>query len=435
MNALTKTSAALAVGILSTFATAASAQSLEGRWDASLIQKNTVIPFRLDISGSGPNLKATFYDGWKANETTTAAKFENGVLTLELEHYLTAITATYKNGELTGTLGSTSRQGSSSYGFQAKPYVAPTNLPTDYPNIAGIWEIPLEKPTAKGEKTQRFVVQQDGPNIAATTLRVDGDSGSHVGTYQDGKWVISHFDGSRPGQLEVKLNGDGTLEISQGGARRGAAAAAAEDAGPAKLIAYRPEVARAKGFPEPENYLTHTTVRDPNEPFAFSFPDVNGKIVSNTDPKFAGKVVLAIVTGTWCPNCHDEAQYLVQLYKTYHDKGLEIVALDFEEAEQQGSLERVHAFVKQYGVPYEYLIAGAPVEMWEKVPQAVNLNTWPATVFVGRDGLVKGVHSGFASPAAGVFNDQLKAEFTAKVEQLLSQKAVTGTPVASKAGF
>jgi thiol-disulfide isomerase/thioredoxin len=440
MNALTKTSAALAVGILSTFASAASAQSLEaqsidGRWDASLIEKNTVIPFRLDISGSGPTLKATFYDGWKANETTTAAKFENGVLTLELEHYLTAITATYKNGELTGTLGSTSRQGSSSYGFEAKPYVAPTNLPTDYPNIAGTWEIPLDKPTAKGEKTQRFVVQQDGPNIAATTLRVDGDSGSHVGTYKDGKWVISHFDGSRPGQFEVKLNSDGTLEISQGGARRGAAATGGEDAGPAKLIAYRPEVARAKGLPEPENYLTHTTVRDPNEPFAFSFPDVNGKIVSNTDPKFAGKVVLAIVTGTWCPNCHDEAQYLVQLYKKYHDKGLEIVALDFEEAEQQGSLERVHAFVKQYGVPYEYLIAGAPVEMWEKVPQAVNLNTWPATVFVGRDGLVKGVHSGFASPAAGVFNDELKAEFTSKVEQLLAQKPVTGTPVASKAGF
>ena len=27
--------------------------------------------------------------------------------------------------------------------------------------------------------------------------------------------------------------------------------------------------------------------------------------------------------------------------------------------------------------------------MWEKVPQAVNLNTWPATIFVGRDGKVK----------------------------------------------
>ncbi len=46
--------------------------------------------------------------------------------------------------------------------------------------------------------------------------------------------------------------------------------------------------------------------------------------------------------------------------------------------------------MKQYGVKYTYLIAGAPAEMWEKVPQLVNLNTWPATVFVGRDGTVQG---------------------------------------------
>lgn len=430
MNTFLKTGAVLAAGILSTFSIAG-AQSLDGRWDASLTQRGTVIPFRLDISGSGPTLKATFYDGWKVNETTTAAKFENGVLTLDLEHYLTTITATYKDGKLVGSLGSTSRAGTASYGFEAKPYVAPTDLATDYPNIAGTWEIPLDKPTAKGEKTQRFVVQQDGPNIAATTLRVDGDAGSHVGTYKDGKWIISHFDGSRPGLLEVRLNSDHNLEISQVGGRRGGG----EEGTANKLIAYRPEVARAKGFPEPENYLTHTTVRDPNETFAFSFNDADGKLRSNTDPQFAGKVVLAIVTGTWCPNCHDEAQYLVQLYKQYHDRGLEIVALDFEEAEQQGSLERVHAFVKQYGIPYPYLIAGAPVEMWEKVPQAVNLNTWPATIFVGRDGLVKDIHSGFASPAAGSFNDDLKAEFTSIVEKLLAQKPAGASPIAAKAGF
>ena len=100
-------------------------------------------------------------------------------------------------------------------------------------------------------------------------------------------------------------------------------------------------------------------------------------------------MVVAIVTGTWCPNCHDEAQYLVQLYKQYRDQGLEIVALDFEEPEQQDELARVKAFTEKYGVEYTYLIAGAPAEMWEKVPQLVNLNTWPATVFVGRDGRVK----------------------------------------------
>ena len=60
--------------------------------------------------------------------------------------------------------------------------------------------------------------------------------------------------------------------------------------------------------------------------------------------------------------------------------------------------------------------------MWEKVPQAVNLNTWPATIFIGRDGTIKGIHSEFASPASGQFNDQLKAEFESKIQQLLAER-------------
>jgi hypothetical protein len=36
---------------------------------------------------------------------------------------------------------------------------------------------------------------------------------------------------------------------------------------------------------------------------------------------------------------------------------------------------KTKAFIKQYGVEYSSLIAGAPAEMWEKVPQLVNLNT------------------------------------------------------------
>jgi len=60
--------------------------------------------------------------------------------------------------------------------------------------------------------------------------------------------------------------------------------------------------------------------------------------------------------------------------------------------------------------------------MWEKLPQAVNLNTWPATLFVGRDGKVKHIHTGFASPASGIFNEELKQEFTSQIEQLLKEK-------------
>jgi hypothetical protein len=63
------------------------------------------------------------------------------------------------------------------------------------------------------------------------------------------------------------------------------------------------------------------------------------------------------------------------------------------------------------------LIAGAPAEMWEKVPQAVNLNTWPATLFVGRDGRVKHIHAGFAAPASGVRRSRAIHPTTPGVQQ------------------
>jgi peroxiredoxin len=278
------------------------------------------------------------------------------------------------------------------------------------PQIGGVWEIEYE--SQKGEKAWRFIVKQNAADVSASILRIDGDTGALDGSFHDGKFLLSHFDGSRPLVAEVTPQPDGTLELLLKGAYTP----------DKKLIAYRPAVARAKSLPEPDDFVKHTTVRDPNEVFSFKFPDVNGKLISSDDPQFKGKVVLAIVTGTWCPNCHDEAQYLVQLFKKYHDQGLEIVALDFEEPEQQDSLSREKAFVKKYSVPYTYLIAGAPNEMWEKVPQAVNLNTWPATLFIGRDGRVKLIHSGFAAPASGEFNQQLKQEFTSTIETLLAGK-------------
>jgi len=417
-----------------------SADEIDGRWDASLLNNGPTVPFRLDISGAGPTLKGTFFDGFHPYDGTTSASYQDGDLLLKSEHYLTTISATLKEGELVGTARLQGPGYTLKYDFQAQRHVDTPTPAADVPSIAGSWEIPLATPSSKGEKAWRLIVQQQGADVAASILRVDGDTGAYSGTYRDGKWVLGHFDGSRPGVLELSSLPDGTLRavvhyealLRAFSGNDGSQKETATDGkgyeetrfGPATPVftAYRPEVARAKGLPEPENYETHTTVRDPNEKFTFNFPDVDGKLVSNEDPRFKGKVVLAIVTGTWCPNCHDEAQYLVELDKKYRDKGLAIVALDFEEPEQQGSLARERAFVQQYGVKYTYLIAGAPAEMWEKVPQAVNLNTWPATIFVGRDGLVKGIHSGFASPASGEFNSQLKQEFTAKIEQLLAEK-------------
>jgi len=433
----------LAVLISNTGVTFASnaVDSIDGRWDAALTTSGgNEIPFRLDLSGKANHLKGTLYDGFRPYEATTSASFQDGKLVLNIEHYLTTITAQLKDDQLVGSVASQGRGQSQQFGFHAVRHIdAPLTAAGSVPNIAGKWEIPLSTPSAKGEKAFRFVVEQHGAEAAATILRIDGDFGSHSGVYKDGKWVLSHFDGSRPSVIVVTPNADGTLSVQQRvnveNPTKGAAQAKPASTRSAyggddlpnsrsdSLVAYRPDAARAKGLPPPDDFLTHTTARDPHAYFTFSFPDDHGKLVSNHDPRFKGKVVLAIVTGTWCPNCHDEAQYLVQLDKKYRDKRLAIVALDFEEPDQQGNLEREHAFVKQYGVKYTYLIAGAPEEMWEKVPQLVNLNTWPATVFVGRDGTVRAVHSGFASEASGEFNTQLHQEFEDKIQALLAERA------------
>jgi thiol-disulfide isomerase/thioredoxin len=152
----------------------------------------------------------------------------------------------------------------------------------------------------------------------------------------------------------------------------------------------------------------------------FSFPDVTGRVVSDTDDRFEGKVVLVNITGSWCPNCH-EAPFLEELYWKYHGLGLEIVALDFEPAEQLETLSRVRAFIKRYGIEYTYLIAGEPSQLNEEIPLAENLNAWPTKFFVGRNGLVRSIHTGFTSQASGELDSRLKDDVRNEIAQLLSE--------------
>jgi len=136
-------------------------------------------------------------------------------------------------------------------------------------------------------------------------------------------------------------------------------------------------------------------------------------------------VVLVNITGSWCPNCHDEAPFLAELYRKYRSQGLEIVALSFEEAEQLADPARLRAFIAKYGIEYPVLLGGEPGEFKEKLPQAVNLNSWPTSFFIGRDGLVRGAHAGFAGPASGAVHDQTRKEFAVTIERLLAENLST----------
>jgi thiol-disulfide isomerase/thioredoxin len=384
------------------------AHNLGGRWDATIQFDDYKISFPIEFSGEGAHVRASFFNG-DERVTSTAGDLDGNTLSVRFEHYATQLDATITDGVLKGTYGS-KRNGF--HDIEARPHQDASAIPATVPDIAGLWDIPNESP--KGEHAWRLIVRQNGSETSAAILRVDGDTGAIVGTYSDGKFLLNHFDGARAYVLEITPRQDGTLALSLRGGH-----SAAKD-----YIAVRSVEARSKGIPEPTDPEKHTHVKDENQPFQFSFPDVDGKIVSSTDPQFRNKVVIVNITGSWCPNCHDEAPFLVELYRRYHALGLEIVALDFEEAEQLADKTRLRAFMKNYGIEYTYLIGGEPKELQAKITQAENLNSWPTTFFLGRDGKVRLVHAGFAAPASGEFNTRLKTEVTETVERLLSEHNV-----------
>ena len=82
--------------------------------------------------------------------------------------------------------------------------------------------------------------------------------------------------------------------------------------------------------------------------------------MSDTDARFRGKVVIVAIGGSWCPNCHDEAPFLMELYRQYRAQGLEIVDLSFEEGDQLKDPTRLRAFIQKYGIEYPVLIPGVP---------------------------------------------------------------------------
>jgi thiol-disulfide isomerase/thioredoxin len=381
------------------------AESLTGLWQGTVQASDQQVPFKFEIQGDGSSIKASFFNG-EERFTSTSGQLSGDSLTLNWEYFASKLEAKVSNGALDGTYY---RARSSPAAFHAVRFKAPEITKGKVPSINGLWVLENVK-SSKGESAWNLIVKQKGAEVAAAILRVDGDTGTLSGFYQDGKFVLSHFSGVRPSLLEISVNEDGTLHAQSG---------------KESMTAYRPDVARAKGLPEPTDPTQHTSMKESSGPFHFSFPDLAGKTVTDNDARFRGKVVLVNITGSWCPNCHDEAPFLAEVYKKYRAQGLEIVALSFEEGDQLKDPTRLRAFIKKYGIDYTVLLGGTTDEAKEKLSQTQNWDAWPTTFFVGRDGRVHGVHAGFPSKASGEMYAKAKAEFTEKVEHLLAENALS----------
>ena len=418
----------LLAGILllatSVFSQANDKSAISGTWEGSVTVRGQQVPVRLQISGPASNLKAGLING-DEEAPASSVSFSDGHLVLNFNYYARSLDATLANDELTGTFGLVAAQTEGSHAAPRVPFTlhrraAKNAADAGGPDIKGDWEIAVK--SSKGESAWQLRVEQSTAktsDIRAVIQRIDGDTGSLYGSWNGHEYTVSHFSAAGPALYSFVPQADGTLIVSN------LLAAEAQKAQQRDLVARRPAEARKEHLTAPTESTEQTTVKDPSKPFIFSFPDLTGKVVSNTDPQFDGKVVIVAVGGSWCPNCHDEAPFLESLYKRFHGQGLEIVNLSFEEADQLKDPTRLRAFITRYGLTYTVLVAGTPDELAEKIPQGEHLNCWPTSFILGRDGRVREVHAGFAGPANKPAHEALEQEVSKLIEELLEEPVPT----------
>ncbi len=153
-----------------------------------------------------------------------------------------------------------------------------------------------------------------------------------------------------------------------------------------------------------------------------SFPDAEGVVHTLDDEAFQAKARLLVIFGTWCPNCNDLTEYLVDLDEHY--EGLSIVGLAFEMGDDPEAHRRaVKTYAEHHGAKYPILIGGISdkAAASKAFPLVDKVRAYPTTVFMDGEGNVSAVHTGFSGPATGDAHAALKLRFESEIESLLAK--------------
>ncbi len=410
--------------------------SLVGEWRAVLTSPGGELPFTLRIREvSGQLVAAAVNAGQEA--LLTGVKQQGQRVVLEFAWYDSEITAELDAAgqRLTGTFRRTSPQQDTRLPFSAVRGDARRFLPraesgvtagdpTAVPGVSGIWAVTFRDDS--GESPAQGEFQQQGDRVVGTFLTPAGDYRYLEGAFAEGLLRLATFDGSHAFLFHAKAQPDGTLSGDFWSRDTYHATWTARRLNELPAAAGTPTAGAVTGenvLPDPWQQvgLTH-----PEGRFTFAFPDLAGHTVAGTDARFAGKVVLVNLFGSWCPNCNDEAPWLAAWDRRYRDSGLAVVGLAFEfTGNPERDRRQVQHFAERHGITYPLLLAGISDKAAASalLPDLTRVLAYPTTIFIGRDGKVRKIHSGFAGPGTGHHHQELQREFERLIEELLAEPA------------
>lgn len=114
----------------------------------------------------------------------------------------------------------------------------------------------------------------------------------------------------------------------------------------------------------------------------FTYPDVNGKMVSLSD--FKGKVVLVDVWATWCGPCRGEIPHLKKLEEEMHGKDVVFLGVSVDEVKNK---QKWLDFIEKEGLKGVQVLAGG----WSKIAKDYKINGIPRFMVFDRKGNIVSV--------------------------------------------
>jgi peroxiredoxin len=381
-----------------------------GDWRGEFaINASTKVPFNFEIKSAGKGEPKIYF--LNADE-----RFEGGIVTqtkdsviIKLDQFENELAFRIIGNALEGVLRRQSGNGtvitvrankSKGYRFD-QTGVAPVG------NISGTYDITFRTGNGTEEKSVGLF-EQDGNKLKGTFLRITGDSRYLEGYVEGNNFYLSSFIGSSLAYYKGSFSSDGKLTGEIVGVRGSQGFTGIQNDNAA--------------LPDPYGL---TLLKDGYKSFDFSFPDVNGNLVSLKDKKFKNKVVIITITGSWCPNCIDEAGFLAPWYKANQKRGVEAIAIHYERQTDTAFVRKVLTrFRKRFDITFTQVIAGKADKQYvaSSLPALNTFLAFPTTIIVDKKGKVAKIHTGYSGPATGKYYDEFVKEFNSEIDSLLAER-------------